>query len=78
MKLKSKLNIAGAAKFALIASHEKSGIVVTEGFVDAEGNVQNTTVRVKLPEIGRIKVDEFGLYFDGNFNEGFDTVINNQ
>lgn len=62
----------------VIVENEKSGIVVTEGFVDAEGNVQNTTVRVKLPEIGRIKVDEFGLYFDGNFNEGFDTVINNQ
>ena len=37
-----------------------------------------TKLSVKLPSTGMIKVDEEGLYFDGNFNFGDDYMINNK
>ena len=36
-----------------------------------------TKLSVKLPSTGMIKVDEEGLYIDGNFNFGDDYKINN-
>ena len=36
-----------------------------------------TQLKVNLPSVGMIKVDEDGLYIDGNFNFGDDYKINN-
>ena len=55
-----------------------SGIVVTpHEYVD--GKLEHgTKISVKLPEVGMIKVDAEGLYFDGNFNFGNDWEIANE
>lgn len=45
---------------------EDTSILVTPGATTNEITLP-TTIKVNLPENGMIKVDEFGLYFDGNF-----------
>jgi uncharacterized protein (TIGR02145 family) len=46
---------------------EDTSVIVVPGTTNEEGLTTPTTIKVNLPENGMIKVDEFGLYFDGNF-----------
>ena len=48
------------------AAPENDSIIIVPG-TTVDGNTTSTTIKVNLPENGMIKVDEFGLYFDGNF-----------
>lgn len=61
-----------------VETYTDSGIVVTpHEYVD--GKLEHgTKISVKLPEVGMIKVDAEGLYFDGNFNFGNDWEIANE
>lgn len=44
-----------------------TSVIVVPGETNKEGLTTPTTIKVNLPENSMIKVDEFGLYFDGNF-----------
>lgn len=44
-----------------------ASVIVTPGTTDEEGNTVGTTIKVNLPVDGHIRLDENGLYFDGNF-----------
>lgn len=65
-------------KNKVVLADEESGLVLVDGYVDEKGQVHNTTLKVKVPETGMIKVDAEGLYFDGNYNFGGDWIINNE
>jgi uncharacterized protein (TIGR02145 family) len=54
-----------------------SSVVVEGGYTDENGVSHKTVVKVRLPENGMIKVDEEGLYFDGNYNLDGDFKIDN-
>lgn len=54
---------------------EDSSIVVIGGKTDGN-TTEATKIKVNLPSSGMIKLDEHGLYLDGNFNFGDDWKIN--
>ncbi len=37
-----------------------------------------TTIKLNIPENSMIRIDEYGIYFDGDFNVGTETKINNK
>ena len=44
-------------------------MVIVDGKTE-NGETTHTTIKVNLPENGMIKLDENGLYLDGNYNVG--------
>lgn len=52
-------------------------LTVIPGSTDEEGNTVPTKMVVRIPEGGMIKVDEAGLYIDGDFSFGGNTIANN-
>ena len=48
---------------------EDNSVVIVDGKTE-NGETTHTTIKVNLPENGMIKLDENGLYLDGNYNVG--------
>lgn len=48
---------------------EDNSVVIVAGKTE-NGETTPTTIKVNLPENGMVKLDENGLYFDGNYNVG--------
>ena len=57
-------------------SAEDNSLIIIPGSTDLGGNIAGTSAKVNLPENGMIKVDENGLYFDGDYSFGGNTINN--
>ena len=57
-------------------SAEDNSLIIIPGSTDLGGNITGTTAKVNLPENSMIKVDENGLYFDGDYSFGGNTINN--